>query len=128
MIAHPAPITDTVESFIRKHTSSHHTPDWYTSLRDDQKQFILQLRYSIAPTIATKEYLEEMLRELCDVCDQSEKDLSMSQDEVERMQGAVKTERERLAEEFYTDKETTYTGYEVAGMLRALNGVAHGKK
>ena len=63
--------------------------EWYEYLRDDQKQFIMQLRYSIASSTATKEYLEEMLRELCDVCDQLEKDLSTSQGELVPMLSRV---------------------------------------
>jgi len=95
---------------------------WYDNLRVDQQAFLKQLTYNIKPSMCDREYLDEMLRTLVDVCDQLEKDWNESQNEVEEMQDAVQTERDRLASEFHKDAETLYTGSEIAGMLWGIRG------
>jgi hypothetical protein len=85
--------------------------EWYDSLRNDQKQFIISLRYSIAPSTATNEYLEEMVREMCDLLDTAEQEKSKLEDQTDD-----------VVTVFRKDKEKKYTGKEVLDIITKTIG------
>jgi hypothetical protein len=85
--------------------------EWYDCLRNDQKQFIISLRYSIAPTSASKEYLEEMVREMCNLLDTAEQEKSKIEDQTDD-----------VVTLFKKDREKTYTGKEVLDIITKTIG------
>jgi membrane-bound lytic murein transglycosylase MltF len=85
--------------------------DWYDSLRVDQKQFVASLRYSIAPSTATNEYLEEMVRELCNVCDDMESNIE-----------DISNDTDKVMTAFKRNQEKKYTGKEVLNIITKTIG------